>query len=660
MVVMYTSQENVWKIADFGISSEGTSRNAVTTIFGRGTGGYRAPELINQSAFTNKVDIWALGCILIELTTGQKAFKEDWDVRTYLMSPSDTAPWVLEVPALLRPHSDEMIEELLHRDHQRRPRAAELFQLFRSYLEILDDSVVQTLEDAQSIPPYPEWKEMVGNGWAGDELLSCLATWYISTGNRSAAKALREEVVFRNPDLENLRQDLKAFYHEIGDINTAIEGWRDLVNRCPSNAKLNDELAAACKEKGDVRFEVTVWSHLAGSHPGEDRVAVMYADAVTKEAEANRHGVGSIQVVWGHYFKHPTNIHLRKALQKSLQSEGNEDMWGRVSIWKELLAMNPDDDDVANGLAESLLGIHKSTRAALYWRDLVLMKPDNQSFIDGLAKSLGDTNEAIEVWRELVIMKPDNQLVMMNRDDQYFIGRLSESLADRDALSQAMLWKESMLTNPDNPRILKRLAECLVKIDIQTQAAVWKELLAKNPDNHFFFHMLVESLLGMDKPIRAAVWKKLLSENPNNHNFLSTLLDSNIGLNQTIEEAICKELVEMHPTSLRLRSILETTVSDRILLRITVWEGIVQNHPEDHVFRNQLRASLEHEDKEIAKIVWKNLVAKHPNELGLVRGLRGSLGYYDTSISKFLWNGLDIELVYSRSGNSKEMEENRK
>jgi len=56
-------------LADFGITSEVMSTMMVTS-FGRGTPGYRAPELLVQDEYDNKVDIWAVGCILHELVTG--------------------------------------------------------------------------------------------------------------------------------------------------------------------------------------------------------------------------------------------------------------------------------------------------------------------------------------------------------------------------------------------------------------------------------------------------------------------------------------------------------------------------------------------------------------------------------------------------------------
>ena len=54
---------------------------AQSTYWARGTPGYRAPELLNESRYTNKVDVWAMGCILYELVTGRKAFDTDQVVR---------------------------------------------------------------------------------------------------------------------------------------------------------------------------------------------------------------------------------------------------------------------------------------------------------------------------------------------------------------------------------------------------------------------------------------------------------------------------------------------------------------------------------------------------------------------------------------------------
>jgi len=68
-----------------GLTAEGTSAgNSVRSIHKGGTEGYKAPELVNsQSTYTEKVDIWALGCIIYELATGKKAFANDEMTREF-------------------------------------------------------------------------------------------------------------------------------------------------------------------------------------------------------------------------------------------------------------------------------------------------------------------------------------------------------------------------------------------------------------------------------------------------------------------------------------------------------------------------------------------------------------------------------------------------
>jgi serine/threonine protein kinase len=78
----------VWKLADFGFSSEAHSKSFQASSNSKGTSGYRAPELLQETGghYNTKVDIWAAGCILYELATNQKAFPSDWAVFQYKTS----------------------------------------------------------------------------------------------------------------------------------------------------------------------------------------------------------------------------------------------------------------------------------------------------------------------------------------------------------------------------------------------------------------------------------------------------------------------------------------------------------------------------------------------------------------------------------------------
>ena len=73
-VVLLSYQEAIWKISDFGFTTEGTSQAAYSTRSQRGTMGYYAPEILLSNKFTMKSDIFSLGCILYELVKGEAAF----------------------------------------------------------------------------------------------------------------------------------------------------------------------------------------------------------------------------------------------------------------------------------------------------------------------------------------------------------------------------------------------------------------------------------------------------------------------------------------------------------------------------------------------------------------------------------------------------------
>src|SRR5271169_1974562 len=89
ILVLYCLSDYQWKLVDFGFASEVVSGAAVTSSKGRGSDGYRAPELIGSKEireFTKKVDIWALGCIMYELLAEEQAFSNDDKTRTYANS----------------------------------------------------------------------------------------------------------------------------------------------------------------------------------------------------------------------------------------------------------------------------------------------------------------------------------------------------------------------------------------------------------------------------------------------------------------------------------------------------------------------------------------------------------------------------------------------
>jgi len=137
-LVLYSLANEAWKVTDFGFTMEGSSRRAYTTVHARGTRSYRAPELIrpSQSKYTNKVDLWAIGCILYELVLQRRAFEDDWEVLQYATSGKDFD--IIIEPETVPDQGrcefiSNIIRELLSIDPTQRPRADSLYKRFISW-----------------------------------------------------------------------------------------------------------------------------------------------------------------------------------------------------------------------------------------------------------------------------------------------------------------------------------------------------------------------------------------------------------------------------------------------------------------------------------------------------------------------------------------------
>jgi ankyrin repeat protein/serine/threonine protein kinase len=263
--VLYSHQTRAWKITDFGLSSETRTNVAHTTKYSRGTGGYRAPELLAEDAkYTYQVDIWALGCILYELCTKTKAFTDDWAVFDFYKSSESTLQLSIpSLPATLVMHLSECIRETMESDPQSRPSISVFRPLIESYCILLD---LQTLESLSSMPDYSQWKEMVPKSLTQGtrELFVSLAIWYDSRGEREALVQLLKA---KFPEDKNVKECLAERYEKMEHWDSAIATWTDLVDHNPFEERLLDNLVTARERQGDEHREERVWKELAEKHP---------------------------------------------------------------------------------------------------------------------------------------------------------------------------------------------------------------------------------------------------------------------------------------------------------------------------------------------------------------------------------------------------------
>jgi len=117
------------KISDFGISKKVEDNllpgNRAHRPSLQGSVFWMAPEVVKQTAYTKKADIWSIGCLVVEMLTGEHPWAQLTQMQAIFKIGSSAKP---TIPRDICAEAEDFLKLTFELDHEARPSAADLLK----------------------------------------------------------------------------------------------------------------------------------------------------------------------------------------------------------------------------------------------------------------------------------------------------------------------------------------------------------------------------------------------------------------------------------------------------------------------------------------------------------------------------------------------------